>query len=178
MSRILRVSLLLILLLSLLIGVAQAQEEGDPRGTIQGVIYEDVNGDGLCVNTGIAEEGPVEGVDIRFTSSDGETILTLQSGPDGIYGMFAAGYSNWRVEVQPGTDWVVSSENPIYAPIYEDSLVQTDVNFCVQKTATATIFLPQSGSAAWPALMIAAILGIGLIAAGLAYEWRRRRQAL
>jgi hypothetical protein len=156
----------------------QAQEENDePRdpalGTIQGVVYEDVNGNGQCVNTGVPGEGPVEGVDIDFISSDRETIITLYSGPEGIFGLFAAGYSFWEVRARPGPEWVVTSENPLYAPIYEDSLVQTGVNFCVRRVADIPVVLPVAGQAnvGW-LTAVASLLGLSLIAGGLVLRRR------
>jgi hypothetical protein len=156
----------------------QAQDENDENrdpalGTIQGVVYEDVNGNGQCVNTGVPGEGPVEGVDIDFISSDRETVITLYSGPEGIFGLFAAGYSHWEVRARPGPEWIVTSENPIYAPIYEDSLVQTGVNFCVRQVAHVPVVLPASGQANMGWLTaVSLFLGLSLIAAGLVLHQR------
>jgi hypothetical protein len=164
-----------LLVLGLWAGQAQAQEEGEPRGTIQGVVYEDVNGDGQCVNTGVPGEGPVEGVNIEFISSDRETIITLHSGPHGIFGLFAAGYSYWEVHARPGPEWVVTSENPRSAPIYADNLVQTNINFCVRKAAHVPIVLPASGqaNAGW-LTAVAALIGFSFIGSGLVLHKRRQ----
>ena len=72
MKKVLSTTVFIVLILALAFGVAQAQEN---RGTIQGVVYQDVNGDGVCVDTGVQGEGPVENVDVEFVSSDEETII-------------------------------------------------------------------------------------------------------
>jgi hypothetical protein len=164
-------------LLALTVAVIQAQEEETgPQGTIRGVVYEDVDGDGQCVDTGVAGEEPITDVNIEFVSSDGETEITLYTGSDGSYGLAAAGESNWAVTVQPGPEWVVTSEETLYAPVYEDSLVQTGINFCLQRGERAVIILPASGAASnagagWTILAI--IFAMGLIVTGLGLEWRR-----
>jgi hypothetical protein len=178
MKRKLLMTLALVLSLLLTLGIVQAQDddEGQKRGTIQGLVYQDVNGDGRCVDTGVAGEGPVEGVNVEFVSSDKQTVITLHSGPGGIYGLFAAGQSYWAVTAKPSAEWIVTSPKTLYAPISDDNRVATGVNFCVQKANTAIIVLPVSGAAAssnWTAL--AALAGLGLVALGLGLEWRRQK---
>lgn len=169
-------ALLLIILLSIAIGGAQAQDVD--RGTIQGLVYEDVDGDGLCVNTGVKGEEPVEGIDIEFVSSDEKTIITLYSGPEGIYGLFAAGQSYWRVTAKPNADWVVTSENPLWAPLSDGEDVVVGVNFCVQKAnaagTSATVILPVSGGSQNNLTSIAAVMGSLFVLAGFGLEYRRR----
>ncbi len=168
---------LLIILLSFAIGAAQAQNN---RGTIQGLVYEDVDGDGLCVDTGVEGEVPVEGIDIEFLSSDEKTTITLYSGPEGIYGLFAAGQSYWRVTARPNADWVVTSENPLWAPLSDTNRAVTDVNFCIQKAnavgkKSATVILPVSGADRNNLTGIAAGIGILFVLAGFGLEYRRRQ---
>lgn len=176
MKRTAYITLAAVLLLILVIGVAQAQSD-DKRGTIQGLVYEDVNGDGKCVNTGVEGEGPVEGVDIEFASSDEKTIITLYSGPEGIYGLFAAGSSYWRVTAKPDSDWVVTSENPLWAPLDDDNQVVTDVNFCVRNSKSAAVYLPAAGGPNKGLVTLAASIGAFFVLSGLALEWRRRQSA-
>ena len=158
-----------------------SDENGVDRGTIQGLVYQDVNGDGRCINTGIAGEGPVAGIPVEFVSSDEETVITLTSGPEGIYGLFAAGQSYWAVTAKPGPEWIVTSQATLYAPIFEDSQAQTDVNFCVQKTtaqgqARVVAILPAAGSPSSPGLVVAAGAGLLLILTGLVWQWHERRR--
>jgi hypothetical protein len=151
-------------------------DDGQSRGTIQGVVYEDVNGDGKCVDTGTEGEGPAANVPVEFVSSDEETVITLTSGPDGRYALVAAGYSYWGVSARPGADWVVTSESPRYVPIYEDSLVATDVNFCVQAASAATVLLPASGGGGGaPLTTFLAVIGLALLLTGVFWQWRPRR---
>ncbi len=178
MKRFLSTTLFIILVLAFTIGVVQAQ---DSRGTIQGVVYQDVNGDGKCLDTGVEGEGPVENIDVEFVSSDEKTIITLYTDIYGKYGLYAAGHSYWRVTAKPNADWVVTSENPLYGPIDNDNLVVTDVNFCVQKAGTvftggtAAIILPVSGASHNNFTTIALFTGLLLILAGLALKWRRQQ---
>ena len=191
-------SITLAIMLLSITGIAFAQQE---RGGIHGSVYEDVNGDGVCIDTGVAGEEPVENIELEFVSSDEAVILNLVTGTDGTYGFVAAGQSNWRVTANPdSTKWVVTSEKTLYVPVFTESLIQTDVNFCVQKvdpettsdtssssgssTSTTTttntnavIILPESGAAndttsIW--LLAGAIFGLGLIGFGLTLEIRRR----
>jgi hypothetical protein len=179
MKKVLSTTVFIILVLALAFGVAQAQEN---RGTIQGVVYQDVNGDGKCVDTGVEGEGPVENVDVEFVSSDEETIITLYTDVYGKYGLYAAGHSYWRVTAKPNADWIVTSENPLYAPLDNDNRVVTDVNFCVQKanaviTSSAAVILPVSGAAHNNLTTLVLFAGLAFTLVGITLEWRRRQQA-
>lgn len=173
MKRLLAISLLLALLLSLFVGTLAAQEK--THGAIQGVVYEDVNKDGQCVNTGVAGEGPVADVDVEFVSSDEQTVLTMYSSPDGAFGLFAAGFSYWKLTAKPSAEWIVTSPNPIYAPIDADNPAITGLFFCVQKANTVTVLLPQSGDAVGAGWLAGtAVAGIALLFTGFMFEKRRR----
>ncbi|MEM7333311.1 MAG: hypothetical protein AAF490_14570 [Chloroflexota bacterium] len=166
-------------------GLANAQEE---RGAIHGAIYIDVNGDGVCVNTGVEGEDPVAGVPIEFVSSDEAVVINLETGADGTYGLVAAGQSIWRVTAKPdASEWTVTSENPLYPPVLpETGLIQTDVNFCVANGSgsgvggDAVIVLPESGAPASTAglgtlIPALSVMGILFIAIGVVLEVRRRQ---
>ncbi len=116
------------------------------HGSIQGVVYRDVNGDGRCVNTGVAGEEPVEGIPVEFVSSDEATIITATSGHDGTYGLFAAGQSYWRVTAKPEAGWIITSENPQYVPVYPDSRGHTGIDFCVQEGVGNGVIILPSGA--------------------------------
>jgi hypothetical protein len=188
-----KTQILLLTLCALVFGLtAVAAAQTEERGTIQGVVFADVNGDGLCVDTGVEGEEPVEGVDIEFVSSDEETVITLYSGEEGIYGLFAAGQSYWRVTAKPPAGWVVTSENPLYAPVFpEDGLAQTGYNFCVSGgtvsggtissgTGTnAVIILPESGAPATGGsglVVVLGLIGTAFLVAGMGIGLRRRKQ--
>ncbi|MCA9975131.1 MAG: hypothetical protein KC413_05250 [Anaerolineales bacterium] len=151
------------------------QTSSGKLGTIRGLVYQDKNGDGKCVATGVTGEGPIAGVTVEFVSSDEQTVINLQSGPDGIYGLAAAGYSYWAVSARPGSEWVVTSQKTLTVPIFEDSLVATDVNFCLQEASAATVLLPASGAIGGTlGLTVAVFVGIFLIVFGIGVQWSRR----
>lgn len=168
--------LLLVSAVLLLIGTVQAQS--NESGSISGAVYKDVNGDGRCIDTGVAGEDPVEGVTIEFTSSDEATVVTLTTADNGTYGLAAAGQSYWRVMAMPdAAKYVVTSENPLFAPVYPaDGLVQTGYNFCVSEGTNAVIILPESGAAANNniGLWLTAVFGLALIVVGVVLEVKRR----
>lgn len=131
MKKIFMIGLTLALLLGAVAGAASAY--GADRGTIRGAVYQDVNGDGKCVNTGVAGENPVSGVSLEFVSGDGNYTIHLYTGENGTYGLADAGFSNWRVTATPSSEWVVTSQNPQFAYINFDKTEALGVNFCVAK---------------------------------------------
>jgi hypothetical protein len=160
-------------------------------GNVRGFVYIDVNGDGQCMNTGIAGEEPAAGIPVEFVSSDEQYVFTHTSGEKGDFELAGAGQSNWRVTVKPGAEWVVTSENPQYGLVAKDHLSATDVNFCVSKGGVTAVYpmiaplsvsdvpadsayvLPEAGAPAaapttilWPLL-----LGLSLIVLGLGWRW-------
>lgn len=145
---------------------SSAQESGG--GSIRGAVYEDTNGDGKCGPASLDSGGAVSGVTIEFISSDAKTVLTLNTGSDGSYGLVAAGYSYWGVTAKPSNAWIVTSQQTIYVPIFEDSLVATNINFCLQKATTAKVVLPASGAPANTGLLWVAIVGVILTTVGAA----------
>ncbi len=188
MSKRVHTSIILAILFLLGTGIVFAQQ----RGEIHGAVYEDVNGDGVCIDTGVAGEKPVENIELEFVSSDEAVVINLVTGKDGTYGLVAAGQSNWRVTANPdSTKWVVTSEKTRYAAVFEETLVVTDINFCVQKVGTVTtgstgttgsgsnavIILPESGAAknstpVW--LFAGAAIGTAFVGLGILLEMRRR----
>ena len=174
------------------VGGGGGTSDADARGTIQGHVYKDVNGDGVCVNSGVEGEVPVAGVSVQFTSSDEATIINVTSGEDGGFGLFAAGQSNWRVTVRPESGWGATSENPLYVPVYPESLGHTGVDFCIAEgagvgngvivlndgqIADGTILLPEAGADTSEVAItniyvltvwISALLGLLLFVAGIA----------
>ena len=197
MKKTITITLVLMLLLAVTVSVTSAYGEG--RGTIRGSVYQDVNGDGLCVNTGVAGEEAVAGVSLEFVSSDGNHTVHLYTGEDGTYGLANAGFSNWKVTATPNSDWVVTSVNPLYANINNDNPEALDVNFCVAKVGYWTgpvypvqpiypggqvapsVVLPESGAPAvasnYTALLTAVVAlgGLAFIMLGVGLEVKRRR---
>lgn len=160
------------------------------RGSIRGLVYTDANGDGKCVNTGLVGEAPAAGVTLEFVSSDEKTIITHVSAENGGYELAAAGESYWRVTAQPPAGWVVTSPNPLYVPIYPDTPLALDVNFCVQKLTAVpaplplpavpgtTTLLPESGASANTGSLWLAFGGLTFVLVGLGLYWREKRPSL
>ena len=183
--------------------VGGSEDDDEERGTMQGHVYLDIDGDGVCVDSGVEGERPIEGVPVEFVSSDEQTVITVTSGDDGGFGLFAAGQSNWRVTAKPETGYVVTSANPLQVPVYPESLGHTGVDFCVAEgresngiivlasgqtivvgdgvAATGTVLLPEAGAAAQPDysgfIGGTAVLGIVLFGLGVYLEYGRRRKA-
>ncbi len=171
------------------------EDSADQRGSIAGFVYEDVDGDGRCVNTGVAGENPIQGIDVRFVSSDGETVFTHYSGDKGDFGLYAAGHSYWEVTIMPGAGWTPTTESTVYVPVYPESLNHANVNFCLTKGTNAiirlpggTVLLPESGASRaerqtagqqmiiWQGiLLLTAVCGLALFVTGLSVQWRRRK---
>lgn len=157
MSKKVRLSLCLVIVLALFASVAQAQDgtprptptnvppggSGSPptevqgegsRGSIRGTVYNDANADGVC-----AGEPVLAGVPLKFVSDRGDYSVYLQSGENGTYGLVAAGLGTWTVTAEPGAGMIVTSKNPLQAFIGEgehENLV-LGVDFCVAKGTTS-----------------------------------------
>ncbi|MBK8901607.1 MAG: hypothetical protein IPM53_10525 [Anaerolineaceae bacterium] len=177
MNQLKRAGLMVLLLSAVLLLVVETVQAQD-SGSITGAVYLDVNGDGRCFNTGVTGEGPVQGVTIEFVSSDEATVVTLTTAENGTYGLAAAGQSYWRVTAKPdATKYVVTSENPLYAPVLpETGLDQSGINFCVSQGTNAVIILPESGGAASSngLVWVTAVFGLALIGVGVVLEVKRR----
>lgn len=165
--------LVLAILLSLVAGVAIAQEE--VRGSIRGTVYNDLNGDGKCGST--TGEPTVVGVPIEFVSNDRKTVVYLETGDDGTYGLVAAGLGTWSVSAKPSSDWIVTSANPLSVFLGTDQRLVLGVDFCIAKVGTIITVLPKSGAGLAPALLASFLVGGTFVAAGLALEVKRRRSS-
>jgi hypothetical protein len=149
------------------------------HGSIQGRVYQDVNGDGVCVESGVDGEEPVPNIDVEFISSDEQTVITLYTGPDGRYGLAAAGFSYWSVTAKPGPEWSTTSEKTLHVPIYEDSRSATGIDFCIEPVQTVTTFLPASGrdvSRSANLLKLSFVAGLTLVAVGFGLYWRQSKK--
>lgn len=198
MKKVLLIGLTLVLLMGVLASVVSAYDE--KHGTIRGAVYQDVNSDGKCVNTGVAGENPISGVSLEFVSGDGKHTIHLYTGANGTYGLANAGFSNWKVTARPSSDWVITSLNPQYAFIDQNQPEALNVNFCVAKVGyfvpgspvlpihpiypggqvPPSVVLPESGAPAvnhQTGLLTAviALAGLSLIMAGAGLEVVKRR---
>lgn len=166
-------------------GGGGTSSDSDESGSIQGHVYKDANGDGVC-------EEPIQGVAVEFLSSDEETKITVTSGDDGGFGLFAAGQSYWQVTAKPEAGWGMTSENPRYVPVYPESLGHTGIDFCVAEGAgsgasngviildSSQVLLPEAGAAAVESVDvfswfvgITAVIGSLIFAGGLLLHRRQ-----
>lgn len=178
------------LTLALLLAFSAAGVGAQESGSIRGAVYQDINGDGQCVNTGVPGEVPIAGVDLEFVNTGGEYKLNLYSGDNGTYGLVAASFGYWRVTAMPSSGWIVTSQNPVVVVIDHDKPLALDVNFCVFQgyampnfpvlypVQTWPAVLPESGAAAesgggWTTAVVA-LFGLSLVVAGVGLEYRRR----
>ncbi len=148
------------------------------NGFISGAVYQDVNGDGQCIGTGIAGENPIGGINVEFVTEYDPTPIILYSADDGNYGLAAAGFADWSVSAKPDAGWVVTSAKTVKAPVSAETPVITNVNFCLAKRTAVPVILPEAGGSplAGQLLLWAFSLGAGLFLLGLgaAYKGRRR----
>lgn len=188
-----RSSLILVTALFLLAisgAVAMAQNVDPNARSIRGAVYVDVNADGQCVNTGVEGEVAVVGVPVEFVSSDEAHTITLTTGDDGTYGLVAVGHGVWQVTAKPdASQYVVTTENPLFVLVDDDNPIQTDVNFCVAGGSGVAgngviilpppVVLPESGAPAAAnntnlIVGLAALLGFILLVVGAGLELKRR----
>lgn len=145
-------------------------------GSIRGTLYNDTNGDGKCSGTG---EPTLAGVPIEFISNDGKTVLYLQSGSNGTYGLVAAGFGTWQVSAKPPANYAVTSTKTLSAFISEENQLSLGNDFCLRQVSGSTInpspvVLPESGAPAAPALWWAAMIGLLLVGVGIGlHGWGR-----
>jgi hypothetical protein len=151
----------------------QQQATATEDGSIRGTVRLDENGNGRCADGPIVADIP-----IRFVSNDGAVILFLRSGDNGTYGLVAAGFGTWQVSADPPAPYVVTSEKTINAFLGAEQRLVLGVDFCVANIANvraqAPVILPQSGAPVAPPLAAAGLTGLALLLSGLALEWRRR----
>ena len=204
MSKKVRLSICLVMVMALFASVVQAQDgtprptptnvppdgsgnppsetEGETKGSIRGTVYNDQNADGSC-----AGDPVLAGVPIKFVNDLGDTSVYLQSGENGTYGLVAAGLGTWTVTAEPGAGMIVTSKNPLQAFLGEHNNLVLGVDFCVAEgsasgtsgtgeTGTGTVILPTAGAAVAPSLVVAGLSGISLILAGAGIEFSRRRK--
>jgi len=163
--------LLVIALMLVITGTAAAFAQSS-GGAILGTVYNDQNADGVCVGTG--EPGTNE---------------------NGSYGYTAAGFGTWNVTVKPAQGWRSTAQTTRQIALTSTQPVAAGVDFCItQDASTSTpaappatvvpggsggaVTLPESGAPIAPALLIAAVLGIGLLALGGGlYFYSRRASA-
>ncbi len=133
------ISLSLVVLATLVMPIL-AFGQSEERGSVQGNIYRDTNGDGLC-----QDGAPLAGATITFDLSGLNTKISTRSAADGSYNV-GARQGDWTISASTRSGrWVTVSTNPIQRNVSTDSgLNQEGVNFCMQRVAV--VGTPQSAT--------------------------------
>lgn len=143
-------------------------------GTISGVVFNDVDANAVCRDTG---ESGAAGIPLQLINLDDNTTINLTSDGGGFYELINANGGTWQVTVNPGSAWRVTSQQTRQVIISTDNPESGQNDFCiVQVSAAATPqpVLPESGAPLSPSLLTAALLGILLLAAGVGLFVRAR----
>lgn len=154
---------LLILLIIPLSTLAQNQS-----GSIRGIVFRDINANGICVNEG--EPRVAANIPIEIVSDDVGELIRITSSADGTYSYTTDSLGLWRVTIVPGQAWRVTSQQTQEIVLTTDNPSTENVNFCIievqQSGGGGGTTLPESGAVVAPPLILAAVLGFALIALG------------
>jgi hypothetical protein len=168
--------LAVIALMVIITGTAAAFAQS-ASGAILGTVYNDQNADGVCVGTG---EPGLPGMVIEFNNVEAAILTALQTNENGSYGYTAAGFGTWNVTVKPPQGWRSTAQSTRQVALTSTQPVVSGLDFCItQGSSTAAptatpgsggsggaVTLPESGAPIAPALLVGALIGIGLLALG------------
>ena len=166
--------------------VAQDDPEQDFSGSISGVVYRDVNANGICTDE---DEPGVSGIPLQFVFREDESIANLTSGSEGYFELMAAGDGTWQVTVNPGSGWRVTSQQTRQVLVMEDEPDVEEIDFCIVQVSVSggaggtggeggggsQPVLPESGAPFSPSLIVATGLGMLFLAAGAVLFVHSRR---
>lgn len=171
-----------------IIMTAVAQDDLDPdfSGSISGVVYRDVDANGVCTDE---DEPGVSGIPLQFVFREDESIANLTSGSEGYYELMAAGKGTWQVTVNPGSGWRVTSTQTREVVVIEDEPDVEEIDFCIVQVSVtegaggtggsgggdSQPVLPESGLPLSPSLLLATGLGLLFLAAGAVLFVRAQR---
>jgi hypothetical protein len=169
---------LLVIGLLLIISPALSVSAQTNTGSIGGIVYNDLNGDGFCVGTG---EPGQSGVPVEFIYTGSGTTLPLMTGVDGSYGIVSITLGTWQVTVKPGTGWRVTSQQTRQVTLTDTQPTVSGVDFCITQVpasggGTSPPVLPESGADVAPALIAAAAVGAFLLMLGAGLILNSRRE--
>jgi hypothetical protein len=183
--------LLVIALMLVITGTAAAFAQSS-GGAILGTVYNDQNADGVCVGTG---EPGLPGMVVEFVNQEAAIQTALQTNENGSYGYTAAGFGTWNVTVKPAQGWRSTAQTTRQIALTSTQPVAAGVDFCItQDASTSTpaapsatavpggsggaVTLPESGAPIAPALLIATLIGIGLLVIGGGLYFYSRRASV
>ena len=140
----------------------------DDRGNISGRVYNDLDGNGVCADTG--EPGVGDFV-IQASSIEGnEMAVTTQS--DGNYQLTTVTFGTWTVRVVPGESWRVTSSREHQVVVNAENRETTGIDFCITQQQTVP---PDGGAPIAQPMVIAALASFGLLTAGFIVSWLGKR---
>ena len=180
--------LAVIVLMLVITGTAAAFAQSS-GGAILGTVYNDLDANGVCVGTG---EPGLTGMVVEFVNVEAAIQTALQTNENGSYGYTSAGFGTWNVTVKPPEGWRSTAQPTRQVILTSTQPVASGVDFCItQDASTSTpatppatavpggsggaVTLPESGAPIAPALLIAAAIGIGLLAIGAGLLFYSRR---
>lgn len=168
---------LLAITVVLLISPALSANAQSNNGSIRGIVYNDLNGDGFCVGTG---EPGQSGVPVEFVYTGSGVTIPLMSGVDGSYGVVSITLGTWQVTVKPPTGWRVTSQQTREVTLTDTQPTVSGVDFCITQApasggGTSPPVLPESGAGVAPTLIAASAVGAFLLALGAGLILNSRR---
>lgn len=140
----------------------------DQSGSIRGIVYRDVNLNGLCSDEGEVRLGDIP---VELANDDSEELIRLNTAADGTYTHSEATLGLWRVTVIPGSGWRVTSQQTREVVLSPDLPDAASVDFCIveiEESDGGAVTLPESGAPIAPYLLIAAAGGLLLMVLGAA----------
>jgi hypothetical protein len=183
--------LVAIILLLVITGTAAAFAQSS-GGAILGTVYNDLDANGVCVGTG---EPGLTGMVVEFVNTEAAIQTAIQTNENGSYGYTSAGFGTWNVTVKPPQGWRTTAQPTRQVILTSTQPVASGVDFCItQDASTSTpaaplatavpggsggaVTLPESGAPIAPALLIATVIGIGLLAIGAGLFFYSRRASV
>ena len=140
----------------------------DDRGNISGRVYNDLDGNGVCADTG---EPGVGDIPVLSLSDQGNqmAVTTLS---DGNYQLTTVAFGTWTVRVEPEDSWRVTSSREHQVVVNEENRETTGIDFCITQQQTVP---PDGGAPFAQPVAIVALAGFGLLTAGFIVLWLGKR---
>ncbi|MCC6904272.1 MAG: hypothetical protein IT326_03250 [Anaerolineae bacterium] len=152
----------------LALAVSVAPVFGQSEGTIGGVVFEDLNGNGL------REEGEngLRDIEVKLASSGWNT--TVSTAENGSFGV-RLNPATWQVTVLAPTGFKVTTSETQNAFIGQAGDAVTNLEFGLQRTVSATgEVLPASGGPVSTGVLIGGLVALIAVGAGLVVAGQRR----
>jgi len=170
-------SLIPIVLIYLLVLFAYPTLAQEQTGSIRGVVYRDVNANGLCTGEG---EVRLANIPLEIINDDIQEIVRFITAPDGTYIQNGAALGSWQVTVVPGEGWRVTSQQTRAVVLTPENPDMAEVDFCIveiEGSVDGGVTLPESGAPIAPQLLFAGAAGLALmvLGAGMLLHGRKAR---